>query len=100
MSKTDPEIVKAFLGFELALTTLERFDPHRHAENVVVLAMFTVADDAVYDLIETLSSHRLTARQEAALRSRVARFNALRTADIRASLYRYGCAPAPQHVAH
>ena len=100
MSKTDPENVKAFLAFELALATLEWFNPDQHAENVVLLAMFTVADDAAYDLIDTLSGLPMTDKQQAAFLDRVARFRALGTADMRASLYRYGCAPAPQRIAN
>jgi predicted component of type VI protein secretion system len=88
------------LAFELALATLEHFKPDQLAENVVVLAMFTVADDAIYDVIDTLGGLRLTDKQQAAFLDRVARFEALGTADIRASLYRYGCAPARQRIAN
>ncbi|SER00641.1 hypothetical protein [Sphingobium sp. YR768] len=100
MSKTDPELVKAFLGLETALVALEHMEPQREPDNVLMLAIFTVADDAVYELIDAVSSHRLTSRQQAALRDRVARFEALGTAEIRSSLRRYGCAPAPRRVAN
>ncbi|MCZ4107005.1 hypothetical protein O3U67_02810 [Brevundimonas diminuta] len=100
MSKTDPEIVKGILGFELALAMLERFDPAQHANNIVLLAMFTVADDAVYDLIESLGRRSMTEKQRTVFLDRVARFEALHTAEIRIALRRYGCSPPPLRVAN
>lgn len=100
MSKTDAEIVEALLAFETALAMLERFNPDRHAEDVAVLAMFTVADDGIYELIDTLSSHPLTEKQSAAFLARMARFKALDTANIRDALARYGCSPAPRRLAN
>lgn len=100
MSKTDTEIVDAFVAFETALAMLERFNPDQHAEDVAALAMFTVADDGIYELIDTLSGYVLTDKQRAAFLARVARFKALDTANIRDALARYGCNPAPRRLAN
>lgn len=100
MSKTDAEIVDAFLAFETALAMIERFNPDRHAEDVAALAMFTVADDGIYELIDTLNDYALTEKQSAAFLALVARFKALDTTNIRDALARYGCSPAPRRLAN
>jgi len=100
MSKTDAEIVEAFLAFETALAMLERFNPDQHAEDEVVLAMFTVADDSIYGLIDTLGGYSLTEKQRTAFLARVTCFKALDTANIRDALVRYGRSPAPRRLAN
>ena len=100
MDDRNPDILLSVIEFEIFLSILEAMDPERCRKDDVMLALFTVADDRICDLIDQLGRHSLTQRQQAALRHRLIRWKSLGTADIRQSLRRSGCAPAPQRLDH